>query len=143
MWILGLKGLIQTPHYFREFALPPGRESPNMTLNLFNTVNIKEQGHGQRSVVWLKCDQPCSHHLHVLSTTFSWRPLSTFSLWIIPLPPSPPPLIFSLINQCDRCLVLLAWGLMVGGCWFASHGGITLSRGWLWKPLDIPGTHLH
>ena len=35
---------------------------------------------------------------------------------------------------------------MAGGRGFASHGGITLSRGWLcqrWKPLDIPGTHLH
>ena len=31
-------------------------------------------------------------------------------------------------------------------CQFASHGGVTLSRGWLchrWKPLDIPDTHLH
>ena len=38
------------------------------------------------------------------------------------------------------------WGLMAGGRGFASHGGVTLSRGWLcqrWKPLDIPGTHLH
>ena len=29
---------------------------------------------------------------------------------------------------------------------FASHEGVTLSRGWpchRWKPLDIPGTHLH
>jgi len=40
----------------------------------------------------------------------------------------------------------LAWGLMAGGHGFASHGGVTLSRGWpchRWKPLDIPGTHLH
>ena len=40
----------------------------------------------------------------------------------------------------------LAWGLMAGGRGFASHGGVTLSRGWLcqrWKPLDILGTHLH
>ena len=40
----------------------------------------------------------------------------------------------------------LAWGLMAGGRGFASHGGATLSRGWLcqrWKPLDISGTHLH
>ena len=58
----------------------------------------------------------------------------------------PPPFIFSLINQCDRCLVSLPWGLMAGGRGFASHGGVTLSRGWLcqkWKPPDIPGTHLH
>ena len=60
--------------------------------------------------------------------------------------PDLPPFIFPLINQCDRCLVPLAWGLMAGGCRFASYGGVTLTRGWLWqtwKPLDIPGTHLH
>ena len=35
---------------------------------------------------------------------------------------------------------------MAGGHGFASNGGVTLSRGWpchRWKPLDIPGTHLH
>ena len=35
---------------------------------------------------------------------------------------------------------------MAGGRGFASHGGVTLSRGWpcqRWKPLDILGTHLH
>ena len=61
--------------------------------------------------------------------------------------PHPSPhLILPLFNQCDGCLVPLAWGLMAGGRGFASHGGVTLSRGWLcqrWKPLDIPGTHLH
>ena len=57
-----------------------------------------------------------------------------------------PPFLPPLINQRGRCLVPLAWGLMAGGRGFASHGGVTLSRGWLcqrWKPLDIPGTHLH
>ena len=56
------------------------------------------------------------------------------------------PLILPLLNQCDGCLVPLVWGLMAGGRGFDSHGGVTLSRGWLcqrWKPLDIPGTHLH
>ena len=117
-----------------------------MKLNLFNTVHNETRGRGQRSVVWLKRSQPCLHHLHVLSTVFSWRPFSSFSLWIILLPPSLPPLILPLLNQCDGCLVPLAWGLMAGGRGFASHGGVTLSRGWLcqkWKPLDIPGTHLH
>ena len=60
--------------------------------------------------------------------------------------PHPSPLNSSTVNQCDGCLVPLAWGLMAGGRGFASHGGVTLSRGWLcqrWKPLDIPGTHLH
>ena len=119
-----------------------------MRLNkhLFNRVNNKERKRGQRSVVWLKRGQPCLHRLHVLSTVFSWRPFSSFSLWIILLPPSLPPLILPLLNQCDGCLVPLAWGLMAGGRGFASHGGVTLSRGWLcqrWKPVDIPGIHLH
>ena len=51
-----------------------------------------------------------------------------------------------LINQCDRCLVRLAWGFMAGGCRFTSHGVVSQSRGWLcqkWKPLDIPDTHFH
>ena len=47
---------------------------------LFNTVNNKELGHGQRSVVWLKHGQPYLHELLVLSTVFSWRPLSSFRL---------------------------------------------------------------
>ena len=50
---------------------------------LFNTVNNKECARGQRTVIWLKRSQPCLHHLHMLSTTFSWQPLSSFSLWII------------------------------------------------------------
>ena len=117
-----------------------------MRLNkyLFNRVNNKVRDRGQRSVVWLKRGHLCLHR----STVFSWRPFSSFSLWIIPVPPSlpPAPLILPLFNQCDGCLVPLAWGLMAGGRGFASHGGVTLSRGWLcqrWKPLDIPGTHLH
>ena len=60
-------------------------------------------------------------------------------------PHSFPSFILALINQCDRCLVPLAWGLMAGGRRFASHGGVTLSRGCLcrrWKPLDIPCSHL-
>ena len=70
-----------------------------MKLNkyLFNIVNHKERGCGQQSVVWLKRDQPCLHHLHVLSTVFSWGPFSSFSLWIIlllPIPTPPPPLFF-------------------------------------------------
>ena len=64
-----------------------------MRLNkyLFTTVNNKERDRGQRSVAWLKRGQPCLHHLHVLSTVFPWRPVSSFSLWIIILPPSLPP----------------------------------------------------
>ena len=56
-----------------------------MKLNkyLFNTVNNKELGRGQWSIVWLKHGQPCLHQLHVLSTVFSWWPLSSFSLWSV------------------------------------------------------------
>ena len=60
--------------------------------------------------------------------------------------PHPSCFILPLLNQCDWCLVLLAWGLMAGERGFASHGVITLSRGWpcqRWEPLDILGTHLH
>ena len=60
--------------------------------------------------------------------------------------PHPSHLILPLINQCERCLVPLAWGLMAGGQGFASYGGITLSKGGLcqkWKPMDIPDIHLH
>ena len=62
-----------------------------MKLNLFNTVNNEECRRGQRSVVWLKRGQPGLHHLYVLSTTFSWWPLSLFSFGIILLPHPPPP----------------------------------------------------
>ena len=59
-----------------------------MKLNkyLFNTVNNKERGRGQWAVFWLKRGHPCSHHLHVLSIVFSWRPFSSFNVWIILLP---------------------------------------------------------
>ena len=117
-----------------------------MKLNLFNTVKNEEHWHGQRSVIWIRRSHPSLRHLHVLSTLF----FLAATLFVQPLnhsfTPIPPPFIFPLINQCDRCLVPLAWGLMAGGCRFASNGGVTLSRGWLcqkWKPLDIPGTHLH
>ena len=77
-----------------------------MRLNkyLFNRVNDKEGERGQRSMVWLKRGQPCLHHLHVLSTVFSWRPFSSFlkvtrqsSTFFPPLSvcfSSPPPLFF-------------------------------------------------
>ena len=100
-----------------------------MKLNkyLFNTVNNKEHGCGQRSVVWLNCGQPCSHQLHVLSTVFSWRPFSSFSLWIILLPSDS--CCFLLFVQtvflsslslptlgflCNRCFFVI-WGDNLGG----------------------------
>ena len=84
-----------------------------MRLNkyLFNRVNNKERKRGQRSVVWLKRGQPCLHHLHVLSTVFSWRPFSSFSLWIILLPSD------------SRCFLLLqsnrfSFYVVFGFAWF-------------------------
>ena len=59
----------------------------------------------------LLASSPCAQY------SVSWGPLSSFGLWIILfilLPPSLPPFIFPLMNQCDRCLVPLAWELMAG-----------------------------
>ena len=81
------------------------------------------------------CSVQCFHGGHSLHLAFG----SFF------YPHPSPPLILPLLNQCDRCLVPLAWGLMAGGRGFDNHGGVTLSRGCLcqrWKPLDILGTHL-
>ena len=49
------------------------------------------------------------------------------------------------INQCDRCLVPLACGLVAGRCRFTSHGVVRLGAGCVksGNPLDIPDTHLH
>ena len=54
------------------------KQNNYMRLNkyLFNRVNNNERERDQRSVIWLKRGQPCLHHLHVLSTVFSWRPFS-------------------------------------------------------------------
>ena len=76
-------------------------------------------------------------------SAFSSGPLSSFSLWIIVLSPSLPPFIFLLINQCDRCLVPLVWGFTAGGHGFASHGGVTLSRGWLRPKIEALGHPRH
>ena len=51
--------------------------------------------------------------LHVLGATFPGGH-SSFSLWIIHLPPPLPPFIVPLIYQCDRYLVPLEWELIVG-----------------------------
>ena len=63
------------------------------------------------------------------SYSVSWKPLPLFSLWTIHFSPSLPPFIFPLINECDRCLLPFAWGLMGGRYRFTSHGDVTLSRG--------------
>ena len=103
-----------------------------MRLNkyLFNRVNNKERERGQRSVVWLKRGQPCLHHLHVLSTVFSWRPFSSFSLWIILLPSDSR--CFCCCGQtvfflryvwilCNRCFFVI-WGDNVGGTFVPAFG---------------------
>ena len=95
----------------------------------------------QRSVWWLKRGQRCLHQLHML--TGHSLPL-VYGMCIYPH--SPPSFTIPLINQCDRCLFPLLWGLMAGRCGFTSHGNVTRSSGWLcqkWKPLDIPCTHFH
>ena len=92
-------------------------------IYIFNTVNNKERGHGQWSVVWLKCSYPCLHHLHVLSTAFSWWPLSSFSLWIILLPyPSPNLIFFYWIN-------ISVWQVP-GSIGMGAHGW----RAWVFQP---------
>ena len=59
------------------------------------------------------------------------------------MPITPPPFIFLLINQCDRCLVPLVWGFVAEGHGFASHGGVTLSRGWLSPKIEALGHPRH
>lgn len=95
----------------------------------------------QRSVWWLKHGQRCLHQLHML--TGHSLPL-VYGMCIYPH--SPHSFTIPLINQCDRCLFPLLWGLMAGRCGFTSYGNVTRSSGWLcqkWKPLDIPCTHFH
>ena len=89
------------------------------------------------SAWWLKRGQPCLHHLHVLSTAFpGGLPLclAFWSFFSFFYPHFSSPFIFPPINQWVRCLVPLAWGLLVG------RRGFT--RGWLCqkcKHLDIRG----
>ena len=93
-----------------------------------------------RSVVWLKCSQPCLHHFHVLSTVFSCRPLSSFSLWIILLLSDSR--CFLLFGQaifflhclwicwdlCNRCFFVFVSGLRV----LAGHLSLHLAMGFAW-----------
>ena len=102
-------------------------------LNIFNTVN--NEGCSRQSVVWLKHSEP--QHFprgHSLRLTFGLLFYAHHS---------PPPFIFLLINQCDRCLVPLVLGFMAGGHGFASHGGVTLSRGWLCPKIEALGHPRH
>ena len=91
-----------------------------MKLNLSNTVNNEERGHGQQSVVWFKCSWPCfiTSMYSVQSFPGGHSLCLAFGSLFYPLF-SPHPFILPPINQCDRCIVPLAWGLMAGGCRFA------------------------
>ena len=77
--------------------------------------------------LWLRLAFVQSLFLHNLGQQF-WRDAQPLDHSFTPIPS---PFILPLINQCDRYLVPLAWGLMAGGRGFSSHGGITLFRGWL------------
>ena len=66
---------------------------------------------------------PCAQYSVFLAAILFVQP------WDHSFTPIPLPFILPLLNQCDRCLVPLAWGLMAEGRRFASHGGATLSRG--------------
>ena len=121
-----------------------------MRLNkyLFNRVNNKERERGQRSVVWLKRGQPCLHHFHVLSTVFSWRQFSSFSLWIILLPPDSRCFLLLRSNRfsfyvffgyawilCNCCFFVI-WGDNVGGTFVPAFGhgfclGMLSDTSWL------------
>ena len=118
-----------------------------MKLNLFNTVNNKERGRGQRSVVWLKRSQPCLHHLHVLSTTFSWRPLSSFSLWIILLPFDSRCFLFGQAFSffvafsyawllCNRCFLVI-WADNLGGTFVSAFCDVFFA--WVFR-LQLHGS---
>ena len=78
-----------------------------------------------RSGSW--SSQPCLHQLHVLITPFpgSHSLHLAFGSWIYPHHTLP--FTFPLINRFDRCLGLLALGLMAGRHRFTSHGVITLT----------------
>ena len=80
-----------------------------MKLNLFNTVKNEERGRGQQSVIWLKCSWPCFITSMYLVQRFpgGHSLCLAFGSFVYPHPSRA-----SLINQCDRCLVPLAWGLM-------------------------------
>ena len=85
----------------------------------------------------------CVHQLHVLSAELPGGhslclPCGSFIY-------CHPSLFFTfpLTNQESGSIGVAAHGWKVE---FTRHEGLTLPRGWLcqkWKPLDIPGTHLH
>ena len=86
--------------------------------------------------------------LHVLSTAFRGGHFLCLAFGSFIYPAPPPRLIIFFTDKLvrDMGLVPLAWGLTARRRGFTSQTGVTLSRGWLcqkWKPLDMPGTHLH
>ena len=100
----------------------------------FNTVK-RSVGVSQRSVQWLwsalLASSPCACY------SISWRPLSSFSLWIILLLPSLP--TFPFIFSTDKSLWLMPGSVGVGAhgskaqvyqpwAGFAESGGPWISR---------------
>ena len=66
----------------------------------------------QLSGPWLEHVQPCFHQLYVLKTTFSWRPLPSFSLLII-RDLLPADSCRSAVGQVFSFFVLLAYALLL------------------------------
>ena len=61
--ISGQEGNLTSHKLHSLVKLTSQTHSNLVRLNLFNTVNNEERGRGQRSVIWVKCSQPCLHHL--------------------------------------------------------------------------------
>ena len=136
--ISGQEGNLTSHKLHSLVKLTSQTHSNLVRLNLFNTVNNEERGRGQRSVIWVKCSQPCLHHLQCAQ----YNVFLTATLFVQPLDhsftPIPPPFIFPLINQCDRCLAPLEWGLMAGGRRFASYGGRDFVQGLAVPKVEAP-----
>ena len=104
-----------------------GLKISNKKTTLIHNTNIQCTYWHQRLTVLRMCqDSMCSQEtiMSEYSIAFCLAVLEVFCV-MRPQRFSPPsPLPF----QCDRCLFLLAWGLMAGLPGFASHGGTSLSR---------------
>ena len=61
--ISGQEGNLTSHKLHSLVKLTSQTHSNLVRLNLFNTVNNEERVCGQRSVIWVKCSQPCLHHL--------------------------------------------------------------------------------
>ena len=63
-WIISGQEANLTSHKLHSLVKLTSQTHSNLVrLNLFNTVNKEERGRGRQSVIWVKCSQPCLHHL--------------------------------------------------------------------------------